>query len=353
MTACIFVYEEKAAVAFACEEEKMSEEKGKKRGRVSIQAYGKINLCLDVKGTLPGGYHEVAMVMQQILLSDDVAVKWTPERRPAGGDAPGGESADAGIRISLGTNRPYLPKDRRNLAWQAAELMAQKYGEGLTGEIRIDIKKRIPVAAGLAGGSSNCAAVIHGINQLWDLGLSVKQLNEVGAELGSDVPFCIMGQAAADPGLKFQFVDDPLACHCAVATGRGTELEPAAGLVSHLVLSKPPISVSTAEVYRGIDEEEIPSRPDIGEMIRALKAGDMDGIEKNMVNVLENYTLKRYPIVVYTKNKMQGLCNRGQVLMSGSGPTVFGLCKSSEDARSVCREMKAENRESFWTRTTY
>ena len=308
--------------------------------RIEIKAYAKINLCLDVQGLLENGYHQVAMVMQQILLCDDVLLRFTPD-----------EGAE-GLAISMGTNRPYLPTDRRNLAWQAAELMAQTYVPDSKGRLRIDIKNRIPVAAGLAGGSSNCAAVIHGLNRIWDLGLSVKDLCEAGARLGSDVPFCVMGQAAADPGLRVAFAHDPLACHCAVATGRGTELEPVPGLDSHLVLSKPPISVSTAEAYRGVDEVEIPRRPDIPEIVRGLRKKDRDLIEKNMVNVLENFTLKRYPIVVYTKDKMQSECNCDTLLMSGSGPSVFGLCTDRESAQEACRIMKGINRESFWTRTT-
>ncbi|MDO5491163.1 MAG: 4-(cytidine 5'-diphospho)-2-C-methyl-D-erythritol kinase [Bacillota bacterium] len=308
--------------------------------RIEIRAYAKINLCLDVQGVLENGYHQVAMVMQQILLCDDVLLRWVPD-----------ETAD-GVVISMGTNRPWLPTDRRNLAWQAAELMAQTYASGVCGILRIDIKKRIPVAAGLAGGSSNCAAVIHGLNRIWDLGLSVKELCEAGARLGSDVPFCVMGQAAADPVLNVAFVDDPLACHCAVATGRGTDLEPVPGLNSYLVLSKPPISVSTAEAYRGVDEEEIAGRPDIPEMVRGLRKKDSTLIQKNMVNVLENYTLKRYPVAMYTKNKMQKECNCDALLMSGSGPTVFGLCADREGAKAACRVMKEINRESFWTRTT-
>ena len=334
---------------------------------IAINAYAKINLCLDVKGLLPGGYHEVHMVMQQIGLCDEVLIRWMPgEAGPSGGghakaggacgelsEAEGtGDDRSGGIRITVKSNRPYLPTDRRNLAWQAAEWMADRYGKDLAGEIRIDMKKRIPVAAGLAGGSSNCAAVIHGLNCLWDLGLDLKALCRAGAELGSDVPFCVMGQAAADPQLQKRFAGDPLACHCAVATGRGTDLKPVRGLHSDLVLSKPPISVSTAEAYRGIDEITIPEHPDIDEMVRALSEEDMDGIEKNMINVLENYTLKRYSIVVYTKNKIQSLCNPDRVLMSGSGPTVFGLCGSRAEAKEICAKLRELNRESFWTRTT-
>ena len=309
--------------------------------KIDLKAYAKINLCLDVKGLLPGGFHEVEMIMQQILLCDDVSMAWEPD-------------ADGEFNIELRTNRNFLPTDERNLAYKAALLMKDEFGEKAGGgNLRIFIKKRIPVAAGLAGGSSNGAAVLHGLNVLWDLNLSVAELNEVGAKLGSDVPFCIMGQAAETLALKKRFRKDPLACHCALATGRGTDLKPLTGLRSHLVLSKPAVSVSTAEVYRGIDNEEIPERPNVQEMIEALKIQDMDSVEKNMINVLENFTLKRYPIVVYTKDKMQSKCNPAGVLMSGSGPTVFGLCGSIDESKRICREMEEENRESFWTRTTY
>ncbi len=344
--------------------------------RIEVKAYAKINLCLDVPGLLPNGYHEVNMVMQQILLHDDVAIRWTEgsgEDGTASGAANGtfseaasgaangtasgvangtADGAAGGVRIVIHTNRRYLPTDQRNLAWQAAEEMIRQFGAGRTGELRIDMKKRIPVAAGLAGGSSNCAAVIHGINQLWELGLSLEELCEVGARLGSDVPFCVMGQAAEDPQLKPGFAGDALACHCAVATGRGTDLRPVKGLVADLVLSKPAISVSTAEAYRGVDEAEIPERPDVEEMVEALRLANRQIVEKNMINVLENFTLKQYPIVVYTKDKMQEMCNHGKVLMSGSGPTVYGLCASRDEAKKICDKMKEINRESYWTRTT-
>ena len=308
--------------------------------RTELKSYAKINLCLDVKGVLEGGFHEVEMIMQQILLCDDVSINWTP-------------SAGRDLNISLATNRRYLPVDERNLAYKAALLMKETYGQDIGGDLSIYIKKRIPVAAGLAGGSGNGAAVLHGLNLLWKLGLDVSVLCETGAKLGSDVPFCIMGQAAENRTLKDRFSGDPMACHCALATGTGTQLKPLHGLKSHLVLSKPPISVSTAEVYKGIDAVDIPERPDTAEMIRGLETEDLNLVVKNMVNVLENFTLKRYPIVVYTKNKIHDKCNLGAALMSGSGPTVFGLCDSIAQAKALAELLKADNRESFWTRTTF
>ena len=339
--------------------------------QIELKAFAKINLCLDVTGLLPNGFHQVEMVMQQILLHDDVNMEWIPDEpaaetvresnaetthesaSPAGDAAQdGSDCAAESFRIKLTTNRRYLPTDERNLAYKAALLMHEKHGKGRSGELKIHIKKRIPVAAGMAGGSSNGAAVLHGLNVLWDLDLDVQSLCGIGAELGSDVPFCIMGQAAGNWSLANRFENDPYACHCAVATGTGTTMQPVTGLRSHLVLSKPPISVSTAEVYKGIDEVDIPEHPDLPELVDGLKSKNRQTIEKNMVNVLENYTLKQYPIVVYTKNKIKERCS-GKVLMSGSGPTVFGLCKSREEAQELCDIMTLENKESFWTRTTW
>lgn len=313
---------------------------------IQLKSYAKINLSLDVKGVTDDGMHLVEMVMQQILLCDEVVMRWTPA------EAAGPDNPNA-LQINLKTNRSYLPTDERNLAYQAALVMRDIAENAPSGTLDINIKKRIPVAAGLAGGSGNGAAVLHGLNILWDLGLSLQQLCDAGAKLGSDVPFCVMGQAAENEALKDRFAGDPLACHCALATGTGTDLVPIKGLKSHIVLSKPPISVSTAKAYQGIDNIEIKERPNTEELIEGLKTRDVSLIEKNMVNVLENYTLMEYPTVVYTKNKMQELCGERAVLMSGSGPSVYGLTDSIRQSRSICDEMLKLNRESFWTRTTY
>ncbi|MGX8774541.1 MAG: 4-(cytidine 5'-diphospho)-2-C-methyl-D-erythritol kinase [Bacillota bacterium] len=319
--------------------------------KINLKSYAKLNLSLDVKGVTDEGMHLVEMVMQQILLCDEIALKWTPAAEL--------EADERGI--SLKTNRRYLPTDERNLAYKAALVMDEirrgspdgNPDRGLDGKLEINIKKRIPVAAGLAGGSGNGAAVLHGLNALWGMDLSLKELCEAGARLGSDVPFCVMGQAAENAELKDRFAGDPLASHCALATGTGTDLEPLKGMESHIVLSKPPVSVSTPKVYQGIDNTVIPERPNTAELIEGLKTKDIARIEKNMVNVLENYTLKEYPTVVYTKNKMQELCGGRAVLMSGSGPSVYGLADSIKQSREVCAEMAKINRESFWTRTTF
>ncbi|MBQ4596083.1 MAG: 4-(cytidine 5'-diphospho)-2-C-methyl-D-erythritol kinase, partial [Firmicutes bacterium] len=155
--------------------------------KIVIKSFAKINLTLDVLGVLDNGYHELAMIMQQILLCDDVQIKWTEAQNADVGTSETGDASD--IKIELSTNRKFLPTDNRNLAYKAADAMIERYGEGKSGTIRIDIKKRIPVAAGLAGGSGNAAAVLHGLNKLWDLGLDVAALCEIGAGLGSDIPF--------------------------------------------------------------------------------------------------------------------------------------------------------------------
>ncbi len=305
--------------------------------RITVKSYAKINLSLDVLRRLENGFHEVEMVMQQILLHDDVVVRWDPD--------------GINFNIKLNTNRSYLPVDERNLAYKAAVLMHELYGKDKKGTLRIDIKKRIPVAAGMAGGSGNGAAVLHAMNWLWELGLDVQGLNAVGSKLGSDVPFCIMGQAKMNKLLGM--TEDPMASHCAVARGTGTDLEPVKGLRSHIALSKPSIGVSTAAVYKGLDLNSITVHPDTDEMIEALEVEDREKICKNMINLLENFTLKEYPNVVCTKQRMQEMLGESNVLMSGSGPTVFGLCDSREQAQHVCAQMEQYNRESYWTRTTY
>lgn len=313
--------------------------------RIQIKACGKINLSLDVLRRLENGYHEVEMVMQQILLHDDVVVRWFDEENRQN------IRDKAKIEIEVSTNRPYLPRDKRNLAYKAAALMADKYGGSRSGKVRIDIKKRIPVAAGLAGGSGNGAAVVHALNQLWNLGLGVRELCEIGRELGSDVPFSIMGQAKENPELGL--TEDPLATHCAVARGTGTDLEPIIGLKSHLVLTKPPMGVSTAEVYQGLEIDKIERHPNTRQLVAALAEKNYKIIQKNMINVLENFTLTMYPNVMYTKNKVERLFDEEAVLMSGSGPTIFALCKNRSEAQRACEELKTYNKETFWTRTTY
>ena len=304
---------------------------------ISLKALAKINLGLDVLGKREDGYHDVRMIMQTIHLYDRVEIKKT--RSP---------------HIHVETNLYYLPVNEDNLVYRAAKLMKDEFQikEG----VRIVLQKFIPVAAGLAGGSSDAAAVLVGMNRIFNLGLKQNKLMELGLKIGADVPFCIMGQAAAEKALQESFADDPDACHCALATGTGTDLKPLTGLDSFIVLSKPAIGVSTAEVYRGIDNEGIPRHPDNNAVISAICENNYKVLEEKMVNVLENFALKRYPIIVYTKNIMSDLCQSAGipncVMMSGSGPTVFCLCEELSKAQQICEVMKARNPESFVAKTT-
>ena len=306
-----------------------------KENVITMNSYGKINLSLDVLGKNDDGYHEVEMIMHQIDLHDDVTVKWEP--------------AGNGIRVS--TNRRYLPVDERNLAWKAADLMVRRFEK--TGKVSIDIRKRIPVAAGLAGGSANGASVLLALSHLWDLDISVIELCAFGETLGADVPFCIRGQAASNKVLGEKFNKDPEAGTCALAVGIGTELKIIPPVDCFVVLTKPPVSCSTREIYKGIDHVKIPVHPNTNELVAAIIQKNWPDIVKNMVNTLENVTLRRYPIVVYTKNKMNCGCSAQAVLMSGSGPTVFGIFLDKKEAKTCYLRMKDEFQESFMSHTTF
>lgn len=318
---------------------------------ITLNAYAKINLSIDVLGKRPDGYHEVLMVLQQVDLFDSVKVSWLAEK-----EKEKQQNQDAGelreekdVRIGLSTNLQYLPADGRNIAYKAAELMAERYGEGRTGRIVIEIEKRIPVAAGLAGGSANCAAVLHAVNKIWDLKLDLSALMELGTTLGADVPFCLAGQAALNEELGLG--KDAMAGTCAVASGIGERLEPVVPLKAWVLLSKPPINISTAEVYGGLDLRAITERPDTAELAAGLREGNLYKISKNMTNVLENYSLKEYPTVMYTKNMMIQEGKAYKTLMSGSGPTVFGLFTSKRKGTAAYSKLKSLNKETFLIKT--
>ncbi len=361
--------------------------------RILVKSYAKINLSLDVLGLLENGYHEVSMIMQQLQLADDVLVRWY-DGNDAGDSMRGQETAEiaetAGacgargkgvasegnveIGIEVSTNRKYLPTDERNIAYKAAKLMIEEYGgllraqdakngcgKGLRrGKVRIDIRKVIPVAAGLAGGSGNAAAVLHALNRLWKLDLSLARLCELGARLGADVPFCIVGQAygnhfyPAGPQTSAGPASGLYPTSCALAYGTGTELLPLTPLNAWIVLSKPPISVSTAEIYKAFDSltpEEIGKRPENERLAEQLKNKKVRGIEKNMANVLEKAAVKRYPLIVETEKAMKAAAGRAAVMMSGSGPTVFAILYSKSEALRVYGRLKKLNSETYITHT--
>lgn len=335
---------------------------------IRIQSFAKINLSIDVTGVTEDGMHLVDMVMHQLSFHDDVTVCFDPcpagrgerggwngrngrrEGRSAGRGRPDGENA---FQIEVTTNRYYLPTDQRNLAYKAAMLMVQRYGKRVCGgRIRIDIFKRIPVAAGLAGGSGNGAAVLHALNQLWRLNLSLPQLCRLGEELGSDVPFCVMGQAGYNFDLPRRVRRHPLAVSCARATGTGTRLSPLTGIKKPVVIAKPALGVSTREVYSGIDRCRIQERPDNDLLVKGLEERNYRLIYGQCVNVLEAYTLEAYPQVAELKELMLQGGRAEKVLMSGSGPTVFGIYNSISDAKAVCTALRRNGYEAYWTRTT-
>ncbi|ADU92554.1 4-(cytidine 5'-diphospho)-2-C-methyl-D-erythritol kinase [Geobacillus sp. Y412MC52] len=265
--------------------------------RLSIKAPAKINLSLDVLYKRPDGYHEVKMVMTTIDLADRIELVALPEE-------------DA-IRI-VSQNR-FVPDDCRNLAYQAAKLLKETFS--IRQGVAISITKHIPVAAGLAGGSSDAAATLRGLNKLWQLGLTLDELAELGAKIGSDVAFCVYGGTA-------------------LATGRGEIITPIASPPPcWVVLAKPPIGVSTAEVYRNLELERV-SHPDVDAMVRAIERQDYAAICRLVGNVLEEVTLKKYPEVAHIKEQMKRF-GADAVLMSGSGPTVFGLIEHDSRMQRV------------------
>jgi len=267
----------------------------------TYKAYAKINITLDVLGKRDDGYHELEMIMQNVDLYDVVTVKKTEE----------------GIVLSSG--REDLPSDKGNIAYRAAELMIERYG--VKGGVDIKIEKNIPVAAGLAGGSTDGAAVIKAVNDLYELGLDEEELKECAAMLGSDIPYCVAGKTS-------------------FAYGRGTELTYLNPMPKmNVVLAKPDIDVSTAFVYKNYKAENVEKRPDTKKMIEAVNKGDKQTIALGLCNVLESVTTVHYPIINEIKNEMikNGAVN---ALMSGSGPTVFAVFENKETADKAVSVIK-------------
>jgi len=291
-----------------------------------LRSYAKINLSLDIKGIREDGYHLVDTIMQKTSLYDELEINWYPD------------DSDSGVEIEIKTNKPYIPCDERNLAYKAVRLMESSTDKMLSGRVTIDIKKHIPVSAGLAGGSGNGAAVMIGLNRLWKLGYDTRNLCEIGKAMGADVPFMILVQ---NSNYK-----------CAIGTGLGDELSPLPSRFrKHLVLAKPSFGVSTKEVYKGIDEIELVIRPDNEELISGLENRDYEKIYNNMINVLEEYTLKKYKAVSDLKEIIGNTAGCEKVLMSGSGPTVYGVYSSSYDARKACLDLRKMKYEAYWTDT--
>lgn len=268
------------------------------------KAYAKINLGLDVIKKLPNGYHQVKMVMQAIDLWDELTL----------------EKAENGIVLTTDTGE--LPTDENNLIYKAAKLMQETYS--LKEGVKIHLQKNIPIAAGMAGGSTDAAAAIKGINRLFDLGLPDSELMRVSVAVGADVPFCILGGTALAEGIGEKL----------------TPLSPAP--FCYVLVAKPDISVSTKYVYEHLDSAGIQKHPDIDGMVTAIGEGSLQGILDRMENVLESVTIPAYPIIASIKQKMLKLGAAGS-LMSGSGPTVFGVFTEKTAAEYAFRQLKAES----------
>ncbi|AIQ61783.1 4-diphosphocytidyl-2C-methyl-D-erythritol kinase [Paenibacillus stellifer] len=278
--------------------------------KVYEKAPAKINLMLDVLRKRPDGFHEVEMIMTMVDLADRLEL--SEMKRDT---------------IIISSQAGYIPLDEKNLAFQAARLLKERYG--ISRGVHIHLDKHIPVAAGLAGGSSDAAATLRGLNRLWRLGLSHTELQELGSELGSDIPFCVTGGTA-------------------LATGRGEKLEPIFSMPQcWVILAKPPINVSTADVYGKLRADRITNHPSAALMREAVEARDFQAICGRLGNVLEEVTLKLHPEVLRLKEAMISLGADG-VLMSGSGPTVFGLVSKQSKVpriynglRGFCNEVYA------------
>lgn len=254
--------------------------------KLLIKAPAKINLSLDVLHKRPDGYHEVEMVMTTIDLADRIEMSLLDKDT-----------------IKINSQNRFVPDDQRNLAYQAARLLKERFN--VKKGVSIAIEKTIPVAAGLAGGSSDAAATLRGLNKLWQLGLSIDELATLGSEIGSDVSFCVYGGTA-------------------LATGRGEIIQQLpAPPTCWVVLAKPFIGVSTAEIYRRLQIEGI-NHPNTNEMIRAIEERDFRKVCDHVGNVLEEVTLDLHPEVALIKDQMKRF-GADAVLMSGSGPTVFSL----------------------------
>ncbi|WP_290850977.1 4-(cytidine 5'-diphospho)-2-C-methyl-D-erythritol kinase [Eubacterium sp. LMAG:50] len=266
--------------------------------KIELKAYGKINIGLDVIRKREDGYHDLDMIMQTVGVYDDVIISR--------------EDGTQTYEIEVSTDADILPNDKGNLAFMAAKVLMEAYD--IKSKVKIHINKRIPIAGGMAGGSADCAAVLRGVNQLFQLGLTDEQLQEYGVKLGADVPYCIVGGTKRAQGIGEILTDLPTPPKC------------------YVIIAKPDAFVSTKFVYSHIRPAQIENHPDIDGIIESIKAGDLYGMCEKIANVMEDVTIPEYPIIQKVKDilKSNGAVN---ALMSGSGPTVFGIYDDEEKAK--------------------
>ena len=276
-----------------------------RKNTITKKAYAKVNLGLDVIRRREDGYHEVRMIMQTVDICD--VLTFTRQERPG---------------IVVTTDKEELPGDESNLIYKAARLVTETCSvrEG----IKIELQKRIPMAAGMAGGSTDAAAVFHGMNEMFGLGMDEDEMCALGVKIGADIPYCIKGGTALAEGIGEILTKLPDAPACVV------------------LVAKPDIDVSTRYVYENLHAESLEYHPDIDGMRAAIEEGDLRGMAERMGNVLETVTVNAYPVIREIKEVMKksGAWN---ALMSGSGPTVFGIFGEEEKARKAYNEIAQAN----------
>lgn len=273
-------------------------------GKLECKAYAKVNIGLDVVRRLANGYHEVRMIMQTLSLHDTLFMERCGEEG-----------------IFLTTDSGELGDAQENLAYRACKLMFDEYQ--LSGGIRMHLVKRIPIAAGMAGGSADAAAAFRGMNALYGLELSREQLREQGVKLGADIPYCIMGGTYLSEGIGEILTPAPKMPKC------------------YILVAKPHVSVSTKWVYENLHANELEHHPDIDAMLAAMEAGDLQRLAGKMENVLETVTVRRYPVIRQIAERMEAL-GAVKAMMSGSGPTVFGLFESEEACHGAYVSMQED-----------
>lgn len=279
---------------------------------MKIKAYGKVNISLDVVGKREDGYHLLSMIMQNIDLYDEIEV----------------EKQECGIILEC--NKSYVPVDNRNLAYKAAEIFKERYD--IVDGVKINIEKNIPVSAGLAGGSTDAAAVLKVMNKLFNVNATEEELMELGLNLGADIPYCIHGGTALCEGIG-EII---------------TPIKPFRDKI--VVLVKPAFGVSTKEVYKNFNLEKVKQHPKTAEIINAIENDDLNFVASNMKNLLENVTLRKHKILIKIKEEMNA-CGAINSMMSGSGPTVFAFFDDMLKAQRCFEKMKKKYSDVFITRT--